>query len=188
MLQKITQGALVLCMYLICLGCNGKSIQGIQVTPTSNPAVPVVNVASPIKSESSLSNQTIELRNCDGEDELHQSLAVEAQIVCNIMISDEAMSTITRNTKLLSKEMKLPLEDQIEIAYQQVFDEAKTGVDQNDLMVPINRIRTFQINWTKQVFSSTISFTMDDEAYTVSYTYTLDIPDAIIAMETGCTA
>ncbi|MDD2694762.1 MAG: hypothetical protein PHD58_02420 [Anaerolineales bacterium] len=188
MLQKITPGTLILYLCLICVGCSGKSAQGIQATPTATQALPVVKMAAPVKGESSYSGQTIELRNCEGKDVLHHSLATKTQVVCNITIPDEATSIKTGNKRALPKDMKTRLEEQVEIAYQKIYEEAKISVEQTDLTVPVNKILTFQIYWTKQVFSSTISFTMEDEAYTAFYTYTLDIPDAIIAEDTSCTA
>jgi hypothetical protein len=147
----------------------------------------IVNQATPIKSEGSLEDQSVELRNCDGKTE-HNPLAGQVQVACNITISDSAISSTTGNPFELTAELKTLLSEKVKQTYQQKYDEAKASVEQTDLTVPAGRIRTFTIYWTRQTISSTVSFTRDDQTYSVSYTYTLDIPKATINMETGCTA
>jgi len=150
--------------------------------------MPIVSQAMPMESESSLSDQSLELRNCDGKADLHRSLAAEAQVASHIIISDEATAPSTGDTTVLSADRKVSLAEQVERAYQQVYEEAKTSVEQKDIVVPVGKIRTYTIYWKQQVFSSTISFTMDTETYAATYTYTLDIPHITISSEIGCTA
>ena len=187
MLRKIIPRILIFCLCLVCVGCSGKSTQGIQSTPAVNQILANFILATPVKGESSLSNQTLELRNCDGKAELHRSLATEKQVVCHVTIAGEATSTTTGDTLKLSAEMKDRLAEQVQNAYQQVYEEAKARVEQTDFVVPVGKIRTFTIYWEQQVHTSTISFPIDDEDYTVSYTYTLDVPRKSIASEISCT-
>lgn len=188
MLRKITFGILIVCLCLSYVGCSGKSTQRIQVTPTASQTAPVINLASVIKRESSQNKQSLELRNCDGKTELQRSLAAETQVICHASIANHATSTKTGATVELSAEMKARIAQQVRNTHQQMCAEAQTSVEQTYFVVPINRIRVFEIYWTKQVFNSTFSFPMDDDTYTASYTYSLDIPAATVTIETGCTA
>ena len=176
--KRITLMVLIFCLVFLGVGCSDLSV-------LANPARPTVNQALPTKT--SLNHKTIELRNCDGKTE-HQSLADQVQVVCNITFPDQAISTTTGGTLELSTEMKSLLADQVQRTYQQMYEDEKTGVEETDLAVPVGRIRTFTVYWTRQTINSTVSFTQDDQTYSASYTYTLDIPDATISMETGCTA
>jgi hypothetical protein len=56
------------------------------------------------------------------------------------------------------------------------------------LTVPVARIHTYRIEWTEQVFSSSVSFSMNGETYTAPYTYALRIPEEAGFFEIGCTA
>jgi hypothetical protein len=64
MMRKITPEMLILCLCLICVGCSGKSVQGIQATPTANQAMPVVNMVT-VKGEYA-QQPDAELRNWMG--------------------------------------------------------------------------------------------------------------------------
>lgn len=175
--QKAALSMLVLFFCLITVGCLGKSDQSAYV----------VNQAPLIDSESPLDDQSVELRNCDGKTE-HNPLADQVQVACNITISNTASSSTTGNTIELTPELKTLLSEKVMQAYQQTFNEAKANIEQTDLAVPAGRIRTYKIYWTQKTISSTVSFIQEDQTYSVSYTYVLDIPKVTIAMETGCTA
>jgi hypothetical protein len=91
-------------------------------------------------------------------------------------------------TAEISPDVKARLVAEIEAAYTQVYEGAKTGVEQTELTVPVARIHTYRIEWKEQVFSSSVSFSMNGEPYTAPYTYTLCIPDEVGFLEMGCTA
>lgn len=174
MLQRITLRTLVLCLCLISVGCGITSVQ--------------VNQAIPVKSESTLSNQSIELRNCEGNEELHQALPTEVAVASTITIPDEATSVKTGATLAIPVELKTNLTDQVQSTYQQAYEDAQNSFELTDMVVPVGMIRTFAINWKRQDFSSTISFRMNNEACTASYTYTIDIPEVTLFREISCTA
>jgi hypothetical protein len=174
MIHKTILGALIFIMCLTLSGCNGRSVQISQVAP--------------IESNSSISDRTVEIRNCDGTAELHRSLAAEAQVERQITIADVATAVTSGETVELSPDIKNLLADQIDRAYSQVFEGIKTEVEQTEIVVPLGKIRTYRIYWKQQVFSSTLAFPINDEMHTADYRYTLDIPHVIITMEVGCTA
>ena len=174
MLHKMVIGIFILFLCLIFAGCSDETVQ--------------VNQAIPVNSESPFGKQSLELRNCEGKEELHRTLASQVEIASTITIAEEATSIATGDTMALSTAMKAPLSDQVKRAYQQAYEAAKDSVEQVDLAVPVGRIRTFTVDWKRQAYSSTISFTVNNEACTAAYTYTLDIPEITSFREMSCTA
>jgi hypothetical protein len=182
MTQKWILGTLILCLCLMGIGCGDQSLRG-------NQAVPIVNLTTPVKSESPLTNQSLEIRNCDGNTEIHRSLADEAQMDFKVTLAEQGALLTNGKPIELSTDTKAQLVDQIKLAYQQIYAEKQASVEQTDLTVPVGRIRTFTIYWEQQVFNSTVSFQTDDlETFTTMYTYTLDIPSVTLAREMACTA
>lgn len=188
MCQKTSLGIWIICTVLFCAGCTGESVQLSKLVPAGGQAKATVEQVSPVDGKSSFSNQTLELKNCDGKEDLHKSLASEAQVVCTISIADKATATTTGADLELSLEMKTNLEEQVKSAYQSAYEEARASVEQKDIVVPIGKIHTYTIFWKQQIFNSTVSFKTDGVTYTTPYTYTLDIPRITIKEQTGCTA
>lgn len=164
--------ALVVALCLTCVGCSGQHINVAQAEPV----------------ESALDAQSVELRNCDTKAELRQSLASEVTIEKQITIADEATAAAGGETAEIPPEMKAKLVAEIEGAYEEMYETAKTGVEQTELTVPLGRIHTYRIEWKKQVFSSSVSFSMNGETYTAPYTYELCIPNEVGFREMSCTA
>jgi hypothetical protein len=164
--------ALVVAVCLALAGCGGGQVQVARAEPV----------------ERLLDAQSVDLRNCDSQTELRRSLASEVEIRKQITIADEATALADAKTAEISPEVKAKLAAEVERAYTQVYERAKTGVEQTELTVPVARIHTYRIEWKEQVFSSSVSFSMNGEPYTVPYTYTLCIPDEVGFLEMGCTA
>jgi hypothetical protein len=164
--------ATVVALCLALVGCSGGQIQVAQADPV----------------ERELDAQSVELRNCDAPTELRRSLASEMEIDKQITIADQATAVAGGETAEISPDVKARLVAEIEAAYTQVYEGAKTGVEQTELTVPVARIHTYRIEWKEQVFSSSVSFSMNGEPYTAPYTYTLCIPDEVGFLEMGCTA
>lgn len=169
---KIALAMLILCSGLLLAGCNGAPIQ--------------VKRAKAVEGESSLNSQWLELNNCEGETELHRSLAEEEPVICTITISDTATIGASGQTLELTSILKTELTEQIELAYQQEYEEAKNLVQQDEMIVPVGRVHLYEISWKQRVFSSTVRFIVDEKTYTAAYTYTLDIPDAILSTRKAC--
>jgi hypothetical protein len=163
---------LVVAVGLALAGCGGVQIQVARAEPV----------------ERALDAQSMDLRNCDSPTELRRSLASEVEIDQEVTIADQATAMAGGETAEISPEVKAKLVAEVERAYTQVYEEAKTGVEQTELTVPVARIHTYRIEWKEQVFSSSVSFSMDGETYTAAYTYTLYIPDEAGFFEIGCTA
>lgn len=169
---------LVICLGILLVGCANLPVLG-------NSALPVVNKAEPVKT--TLDKETIELRNCDGlAGEI--PLSEKAPVNCQVTIPAEANAVDTGASSAIPGELQTQLADQVKATYQPLCDEATAAASQSILEVPAGRIRMFEINWTRQTISSTVSYKQDDQSYSAAYTYTLDVPAAIVIMETGCTA
>jgi len=164
--------ALVVALGLVLAGCSGAQVQVARAEPV----------------ERALDAQWVDVRNCDAPTELRRSLASEVEIDKQITIADQATAVAGGETAEIPPEVKDKLVAEIERAYTQVYEEAKTGVEQTELTVPVGRIHTYRIEWSEQVFSSSVSFSVSGEAYTAPYTYALCIPDEAGFLETGCTA
>lgn len=87
----------------------------------------------------------------------------------------------------MSGELKASLVAQIESTYQKKVDEAKQQVEAVDLFVPVGKIRMYDIFWRQETYNSTVSFKANNDTYTVAYTYTVNIPDAVVNTEISCT-
>ncbi len=173
MTPKFSLGVLMLCLSLILAGCNGAVIQ--------------VHAAQAVVGESAMSKKSVEIYNCDQQTDLHRPLSEEAQVTCTLTISDIATSTSTSDTLELSDELKAELTARIESAYRKHVDEAKKQVEAVDLFVPVGKIRMYDIFWRQETYSSTVSFKADSDTYTAAYTYTVNIPDAVVNTEISCT-
>jgi hypothetical protein len=159
-----------LCLALA--GCGGGQVQVARAEPVERP----------------LDAQSVELRNCDAKTELRRPLASEVEIRKQITIADEASAAADGKTAEIPPEVKARLAAEIEGAYEEVYETAKTGAEQTELAVPVGKIHTYRIEWQEQVFSSSVSFSMSGETYTAPYTYALCIPDEAGFREMSCTA
>ena len=178
MSKSITGISLIICLGILVVGCSSLPAAGKSATA-------VVNMAEPV--ESSLEKEIVEIRNCDNKSE-HHPLTEKAPVACQATIASQASPGGEGEPLTLTTELKTLLADQVQAAYQQTCDAAKAGTEQADLYVPMGKIKTWTINWTRQTFNSTVSFAQDELTYSAVYTYTLDTPTAAIIMETGCTA
>jgi hypothetical protein len=146
-----------------------------------------VQAAQAVAGESTMSNKSIEIYNCDLQTDLHRSLTEEAQVTCTTAFSDFAVSASSGEPLELSEELKASLTEQIESAYQKKVDEAKQQVEAVDLFVPVGKIRMYDIFWRQETYSSTVAFKANNETYTIAYTYIVNIPDAAVNTEISCT-
>lgn len=85
-------------------------------------------------------------------------------------------------------ETQAALKAQIESVYQPEYEQAVARVEQVQLVVPAHKIHMYDIHWNREVYSSTVSFSMEDEPCTAAYTYELDIPELVEFFEMSCTA
>lgn len=167
---------LVVALCLTCVGCG---------TPEGVETISVA-LAEPVKRE--LNAQSVELRNCETDTELRQPLASEVEIQKQISIAKQATAVASGESAEIPPEVRAKLEAEVERAYREAYERAKASVEQTELTVPAWRIRTYEIDWEEQEFSSTVSFSMNDEAYTASYIYKLYVPREAGFREISCTA
>ena len=59
---------------------------------------------------------------------------------------------------------------------------------QVELTVPAHMIHMYDIRWKERIFSSTVSFSMEDQIWTADYIYALEDPDLASHTIMACTA
>lgn len=134
-----------------------------------------------------ISSQVLDLRNCGSRTELRKSLATEYQVAVHIAINNETTSTENVENSIPSN-LRKQLENQIKATYKNIYENAKKELDETILTVPGNEVRTYNINWEEKAFNSTIHFTSNEESYTWTYSYHLEIPKLGEIWQSGCTA
>jgi len=175
--------ALVAALGLICVGCGG------QQEPSATPEVAEtisVALAEPVGHE--LDGQLIELRNCETNTELRRTLASEVEIRTQTSIAEEATAVASGESAEIPPEVRAELEAKVELAYQEAYEKVKASAEQAELTVPAWKIRRYEIDWEEQEFGSTVSFSMNGQAYTASYVYKLCVPKKVGFQEMPCTA
>jgi hypothetical protein len=141
-----------------------------------------VNMVDPV--ERTLSNETISLRNCGCDDDLVSDTGLEVKFD----IDEYALSASQAERVLIPEDTMAELAVELEKAYEPVVEQIRAMMGDFQLTVPPDKIRTFQIQWKGQEYSSTISFRMGLKAYTTAYTCQFNIPNEISYSEISCTA
>jgi len=145
----------------------------------------MVDSAEPVVSH--IRSQVLDLRNCGSRTELRKSLATEIQVAHHVAINNE--TTSTDNVKnSIPVNLRNQLEKQIKATYKNIYEEAVKTLDGTILTIPGNEVRTYNINWEEKAFNSTIHFTSNEETYTWTYSYHLEIPKLGEIWQSGCTA
>ena len=172
MRSKIALPWLTLSLWVLLVGCNNLSVQVTKAVPE----------------ERALRSEILDLRNCASNEDLRSNLATEVPIKLKITLAEDATSKTTGKTIVIPNEVKSNLISQIELTYQQAYDEALSNAERIELNVPAHKIHMYDIKWKGQDFSSTVSFFMDDQACIASYTYMLEIPELDGFRTMACTA
>jgi hypothetical protein len=141
-----------------------------------------VNMVDPV--ERTLSNETITLRNCGCDEDLVSDVGLEVKLD----IDDYAVSASQAERVLIPEDTKAELEAELEMVYEPVVEQIRAMMGDFQLTVPADKIRTFQVEWNQQEYSSTISFRMGLKSYTTAYTCQFNIPNEISHSEISCTA
>jgi uncharacterized protein (DUF1499 family) len=169
---KISLPGLTLFIFLLLAGCRGQSAR--------------VDIPEPV--ETQLETQKVELRNCESKTALHKSLASLVEIEKVITISPTATSPTSGEQIQISSQLENQLISEVDQAYRQKYEQAAKALEEVELVVPVGKIRTFEIEWIQQKFTSTIYFTVDQEEYAAEYTYQICIPHDVGYVEMSCTA
>lgn len=129
----------------------------------------------------------LDIRNCQDDFELVQSLASEVSVQEKVMLADEAISNKTGEPRSIPPHIKEMLESEIKLTYQDAYAEAQTYLEQTELRVPVGKIRMYNLNQEVQVFNSIVTFDYEDELFEMAFTYELTIPRVSGFMEISCT-
>jgi Na+-transporting NADH:ubiquinone oxidoreductase subunit NqrF len=163
---------LILFLCPLVAGCANQSIQVAAAAPLARP----------------ISSETLDLRNCDSNEEMNTSLESEAPVRLRISIAEEAISAASGESIVIPAETQAAVIAQIESVYQPEYEQAVARVEQVQLVVPGHKIHMYDIHWNREVYSSTVSFSIENEPCTAAYTYELDIPELGEHFEMSCTA
>jgi len=141
---------------------EGNGIQDIRVQATE-----------PTKTTSKV--EQFPLPNCGGSDKLAQSLGTFASVSKSATVGGKA--TVTGGGEAAIPEtVKLKLEIQVELAYQQTFESANSRLDTIVMSAAAGTHVVYTIVWEEQTFDSIVQYSSDGKVYEVPYTYKLSVP------------
>ncbi len=168
--SKHTLLTIFLCFYLV--GCSSSPTQVGQAVPE----------------ESAYGEETLDMRNCDSNDEMVTTLADQAPVKQQISISEQATVIETGSAIDIPNKVHDELKLQVKNEYQPIFEEAVANAKKVELTIPGHKIYMYKIYWNHRIYRSTISFTINNQACTAPYVYTLETPilDSYTVM--ACTA
>lgn len=153
--------ACLLIMSWLLVGCAGLTAQVALVEPVSG----------------QVEYENYEIKNCDGSlSDLHEPVKQNFEVKEEVVLSDQATAAASEATYVLSEAEKQSLAEQVKKAYGEKYTAAQTELEKQEFVAPQDRIATFQITWSKQVYKSTLEYEANGEARRVEYQYTLTIP------------
>ncbi len=147
-----------------------------------------IRIDIPVPIEKQLETQKVELRNCESKTELHKSLDSLVEIEKVITVSPTATSPASGGHIRISPQLENRLISAVERAFQEKYEQASKELEEVELAVPVGKIRTFEIEWVQQTFTSVIHFIVDQNEYVAEYIYQICIPQDVGYVEMSCTA
>jgi hypothetical protein len=148
----------------------------LKKTPTPVPGPSQVRVGQATMTETFLREEDISLPNCGGTEKLERSLASQANIQRSIAIGAKAR-TGTGAEVAIPAAVKLKLEAEVELAYQNVFSTANSRMDTIKMQAAPGTEVVYVVEWKERKFGSMISYAVGNDVYEVPYTYILHVPD-----------
>jgi len=133
-----------------------------------------------------LDTAEIHMKNCGVWTEWRQSLGPEFEVQQSVSIEAQATATESGAVAEIPEELRAKLAMEVELAYQQTFEAARSEQNQIELVAGPNTDYVYVILWVEKKFASTVSFSMNGIAYTAPYTYTLCVPTQAGFRELGC--
>jgi hypothetical protein len=132
--------------------------------------------------------QTLDIRNCDSNDDMLTTMASQSPVSQKIKIAEQA--TLEKNGSSIDiPSYKLEeLKSQVAVMYQAKFEQAVTDAEQVTFTIPANKIHMYKIHRIQQNYRSTISFSIDRQPCTTSYEYTLETSELDSLTTMSCTA
>jgi hypothetical protein len=131
--------------------------------------------------------QYLEIRNCQCDEDIQKTLSEETESASGLTISDVMTSTSSGQIVPISPEIRNLLEAEISQTYAAETKIAQAAMDEIELFIPVDRIRTFIIIWEEQVFDSHVIISHNGETFRVTYIYTISTPILENFHEMGCT-
>jgi hypothetical protein len=132
-----------------------------------------VQIAEPVKSTTKV--EQFPLPNCGGTDKLEQSLGTYASASKSATVGTKASIT-GGGEAAVSPIVKLKLEIQVEVAYQQTFESTNSRLDSIKMSAAAGTHVVYTIVWEEQTFSSIVQYSADGKVHEVPYTYKLSVP------------
>lgn len=181
-------GALATALLLIAAGCsNGPQPTATpqatatrppptpSLVPTSSPTpAPTVVRVEPVVTD--LNVQDIRVRNCEQEDDLHDTLAAHVVVQVDTTVMEAAAASGGSETIAVPPELRAHLERLVALAYQDAYSEAIRALMQTEVVVPAEMMTTLRLREARQRYSGSVAFTMNDKAYTAAYEHVLSVP------------
>jgi hypothetical protein len=130
----------------------------------------------------------LEIRNCDCPEDMQSDLASQIEIEKSIQIEDQAVNQSGEVLSPIPEEIKDQLLAEIELAYEPVYQEKAQELEGIELVIPLDKIHVYRIEWTKYSYQSAVSFWVDSRNYTTAYTYELVVPEEKGFAQRSCTA
>jgi hypothetical protein len=142
-----------------------------------------VDIASPAKANNK--SEEILISNCHGNLELTSTLGSEKTIQKTIRIENTATDQNGSDHEI-SEANKLQLEIAIENAYQQIYENRRSKLENVEFGVPPGKETTYTIQWEQLTYNSNISFSQENEVHHIQFSYELMVPQLINKEENEC--
>lgn len=142
-----------------------------------------VQVVEPERTTSKV--EQFPLPNCGGTDKLAQSLGTFASISKSATVGAKAIVTGGGEVQI-PEAVKLKLEIQVELAYQNTFESANSRIDSIEMSALAGTHVVYTILWENQTFTSIVQYSTDGKVYEVPYTYQLSVPKIDTSYQVVC--
>jgi hypothetical protein len=190
--------ALVSVVILMAMGCGS----GPQATATPQPTAtrppptpsppptptPALSVARVEPDVTDLEAQDIYVRNCDGVEELHDTLAARVAVEVHTTVMEEASASGGSETIEVPPDLRAHLETLVAQAYQDAYMQAIRELMQTELAVWPTMETTVRLRKTQQRYTGTVTFPMDGKTYTAAYEHVLLVPYVTSLSSDACKA
>ncbi len=115
------------------------------------------------------------LPNCGGTGELSQSLGTQASVKKRVAVGGK-VTTSGGVEVSIPEAVKLKLEAEVELTYQQEYEMANSRLDTIRMAAAKETHVVYVVQWEEQTFESIVTFEMDGQVFETPYTYVLRVP------------
>jgi len=142
-----------------------------------------VQIVEPVRSIARV--EQFPLPNCGGTEKLTQSLGAYASASKSATLATKA-TTAGGGEAAVPATIKLKLEIQVELAYQQNFESANSRLDTLEMSAAPGTHVVYTVVWEGQVFNSSVQYSLDGKVYEVPYTYEMRVPKIDTSYNVTC--